>query len=192
MANPILKGKVCLRKRNSPYNQSLVADQLVLNGELATREWLRGMLSNVSQPFYPGDIGITRAVAQGICGVGIVNHYYVSRMLAGVNGINDKKLAKKVKVITPNPSHVNVSAGGIATPADAALLMQIGVEGIFVGSGIFKSGNPAKMADAIVQATTHYEDAELIAEISKNLGGAMKGDEVSKIDPSERLEKRGW
>ena len=87
---------------------------------------------------------------------------------------------------------VNFAAGGIATPADAALLMQIGVEGVFVGSGIFKSGNPAKMADAIVQATTHYEDAELIAEISKNLGGAMKGDEVSKIDPSERLEKRGW
>ena len=87
---------------------------------------------------------------------------------------------------------VNFAAGGIATPADAALLMQIGVEGIFVGSGIFKSGNPSKMADAIVQATTHYEDADLIAEISKNLGGAMKGDEVSKIDPSERLEKRGW
>ena len=87
---------------------------------------------------------------------------------------------------------VNFAAGGIATPADAALLMQIGVEGIFVGSGIFKSGNPSKMADAIVQATTHYEDADLIAEVSKNLGGAMKGDEVSKIDPSERLEKRGW
>ena len=87
---------------------------------------------------------------------------------------------------------VNFAAGGIATPADAALLLQIGVEGIFVGSGIFKSGNPSKMADAIVQATTHYEDAELIAEISKNLGGAMKGDEVSKLDPSERLEKRGW
>ncbi len=87
---------------------------------------------------------------------------------------------------------VNFAAGGIATPADAALLMQIGVEGVFVGSGIFKSGNPSKMADAIVQATTHYEDADLIAEISKNLGGAMKGDEVSKLDPSERLEKRGW
>ena len=87
---------------------------------------------------------------------------------------------------------VNFAAGGIATPADAALLMQIGVEGIFVGSGIFKSGNPSKMAEAIVQATTHYEDADLIAEVSKNLGGAMKGDEVSKLEPSERLEKRGW
>ena len=87
---------------------------------------------------------------------------------------------------------VNFAAGGIAPPADAALLMQIGVEGIFVGSGIFKSGNPSKMAEAIVQATTHYEDADLIAEVSKNLGGAMKGDEVSKLEPSERLEKRGW
>jgi|TARA_B110000438_G_scaffold56961_1_gene57015 pyridoxal 5'-phosphate synthase pdxS subunit len=87
---------------------------------------------------------------------------------------------------------VNFAAGGIATPADAALMMQIGVEGVFVGSGIFKSGNPAKMADAIVQATTHYEDADLIAKVSQNLGGAMKGDEVSKLDPSERLEKRGW
>ena len=83
-------------------------------------------------------------------------------------------------------------AGGIATPADASLVMQLGAQAVFVGSGIFKSGNPSKMADAIVQATTHYEDAELIAEISKNLGGAMKGDEVSKLDPSERLEKRGW
>ena len=87
---------------------------------------------------------------------------------------------------------VNFAAGGIATPADAALMMQIGVEGVFVGSGIFKSGNPAKMADAIVQATTHYEDADLIAKVTQNLGGAMKGDEVSKLDPSERLEKRGW
>jgi pyridoxal 5'-phosphate synthase pdxS subunit len=84
---------------------------------------------------------------------------------------------------------VNFAAGGIATPADAALMMQIGVEGVFVGSGIFKSGNPAKMADAIVQATTHYEDADLIAKVSQNLGGAMKGDEVSKLDPSERLKK---
>ena len=87
---------------------------------------------------------------------------------------------------------VNFAAGGIATPADAALMMQIGVEGVFVGSGIFKSGNPAKMADAIVQATTHYEDADLIAKVSQNLGGAMKSVEVSKLDPSERLEKRGW
>ncbi|WP_413293927.1 extracellular solute-binding protein [Prochlorococcus sp. MIT 0603] len=114
LADPSLKGLVCLRKRNSPYNQSLVANQIVLRGERKTRTWLNKMLSNVSQPYFPGDIGITRAVAQGKCGVGIVNHYYVARMLAGVNGSNDIRLAKKVRVITPNPAHVNVSAGGLA------------------------------------------------------------------------------
>ena len=114
LANPSLKGLVCLRKRNSPYNQSLVANQLVLRGEKKTKVWLNNMISNVSQPYFPGDIGITRAVAQGKCGIGIVNHYYVARMRAGVNGSKDKVLANKVQVITPNPAHVNVSAGGIA------------------------------------------------------------------------------
>ena len=114
LALPSLKGQVCLRKRNSPYNQSLVADQLVLRGEVATKKWLKGMIDNVSQPYFPGDIGLTRAVAQGGCGVAIVNHYYVARMLAGVNGGKDKNLAKKVKVIIPKPAHVNVSAGGLA------------------------------------------------------------------------------
>ncbi|WP_269623236.1 extracellular solute-binding protein [Prochlorococcus marinus] len=114
LADPSLAGLVCLRKRNSPYNQSLVANQLILKGEKQTKKWLKEMLSNVSQPYFPGDIGITRAVAQGNCGIGIVNHYYVARMLAGVNGVNDKGLARKVKVITPKPAHVNVSAGGLA------------------------------------------------------------------------------
>tara|TARA_B100000214_G_scaffold322470_1_gene258449 strand:+ start:331 stop:1356 length:1026 start_codon:yes stop_codon:yes gene_type:complete len=114
LAKPSLKGLVCVRKRSSPYNQSLVANQIVNKGEAKTKKWLEGMISNISQPFFPGDIGVIRAVAQGKCGVGIVNHYYVSRMLAGVNGTKDKRLAKKVKVLTPNPAHVNVSAGGIA------------------------------------------------------------------------------
>ncbi len=114
LADPSLKGLVCLRKRNSPYNQSLVANQFVLRGEKETKTWLNKMISNVSEPYFPGDIGITRAVAQGKCGVGIVNHYYVARMLAGVNGTKDKKLAQRVEVITPNPAHVNVSAGGLA------------------------------------------------------------------------------
>ncbi len=114
LADPSLMGLVCLRKRNSPYNQSLVANQYVLRGEKETNSWLNKMISNVSEPYFPGDIGITRAVAQGKCGIGIVNHYYVARMLAGVNGTKDKNLAKKVEVITPNPAHVNVSAGGLA------------------------------------------------------------------------------
>ncbi len=118
LANPSLDGLVCVRKRNSPYNQSLVANQLVNKGEAKTKEWLKGLISNIDQPFFPGDIGVIRAVAQGKCGVGIVNHYYVSRMLAGVNGSKDKRLAAKVKVLTPNPAHVNVSAGGIAKYAE--------------------------------------------------------------------------
>ena len=114
LADPSLKGKVCLRNRKSPYNQSLVANQIVNKGELETKAWLSGMMSNVSKPFFPGDISIVRAVSKKKCGVGIVNHYYVARMLAGVNGRRDALYAKKTSVITPNPAHVNISAGGIA------------------------------------------------------------------------------
>ena len=114
LADPSLKGKVCLRNRKSPYNQSLVANQIINKGESETKAWLSGMISNVSQPFFPGDIAIVRAVSKRKCGVGIVNHYYVARMLAGVNGRRDALYAKKTKVLTPNPAHVNISAGGVA------------------------------------------------------------------------------
>jgi len=114
LADPSLKGKVCLRNRKSPYNQSLVANQIINKGEEATKNWLNGMISNVSQPFFPGDISIVRAVSKRKCGVGIVNHYYVARMLAGVNGRRDALYAKKTTVLTPNPAHVNISAGGVA------------------------------------------------------------------------------
>ena len=114
LADPSLKGKVCLRNRKSPYNQSLVANQIVNKGEIETKSWLKGMIANVSQPFFPGDISIIRAVSKKKCGVGIVNHYYVARMLAGVNGRRDALYAKRASVITPNPAHVNISAGGIA------------------------------------------------------------------------------
>ena len=114
LADPSFKGKVCLRNRKSPYNQSLVANQLANKGEEATRNWLNGMIKNVSQPFFPGDIAIVRAVAKKKCGVGIVNHYYVARMLAGINGRRDALYAKRVNVLTPNPAHVNISAGAVA------------------------------------------------------------------------------
>ena len=114
LADPSLKGKVCLRNRKSPYNQSLVANQIVNKGEAATKSWLNGMISNVSKPFFPGDIAIVRAVAKKQCGVGIVNHYYVARMLAGVNGRRDTLYARRTNVLTPNPAHVNISAGGVA------------------------------------------------------------------------------
>jgi pyridoxal 5'-phosphate synthase pdxS subunit len=87
---------------------------------------------------------------------------------------------------------VNFAAGGIATPADAALMMQLGVDGVFVGSGIFKSSDPASRAKAIVTATTHYKDAKLIAEVSRGLGDAMSGLDVRSMKPEDRLATRGW
>ena len=87
---------------------------------------------------------------------------------------------------------VNFAAGGVATPADAALMMQLGAEGVFVGSGIFKSGDPAKRARAIVQAVTNYKDYALLAEISRDLGEAMVGIDISTIPPAERMQERGW
>lgn len=87
---------------------------------------------------------------------------------------------------------VNFAAGGVATPSDAALMMHLGADGVFVGSGIFKSDNPEKFARAIVEATTHYTDYELIARVSKGLGAAMTGIEISKIREADRMQERGW
>lgn len=87
---------------------------------------------------------------------------------------------------------VNFAAGGLATPADAALMMQLGVDGVFVGSGIFKSGDPARRAAAIVKATTHYMDAGILAEVSRNLGEPMVGRQISAIPEAELIAQRGW
>ncbi|MDA8346558.1 MAG: pyridoxal 5'-phosphate synthase lyase subunit PdxS [Thermaerobacter sp.] len=87
---------------------------------------------------------------------------------------------------------VNFSAGGIATPADAALMMQLGVDGIFVGSGIFKSQDPEARARAVVRATTHYQDPDVLAEVSTGIGEAMRGMEISRIAPEDRMQERGW
>jgi pyridoxal 5'-phosphate synthase pdxS subunit len=87
---------------------------------------------------------------------------------------------------------VNFAAGGIATPADAALMMQLGADGVFVGSGIFKSDDPKIRARAIVEATTHYDNPKMIAQVSEGLGEAMKGIEISQIAAAERMQDRGW
>jgi len=87
---------------------------------------------------------------------------------------------------------VNFAAGGVATPADAALMMELGADGVFVGSGIFKSENPEKFAKAIVEATTHYKDYKLLAEISKELGVPMKGIDIAQLSQNERMQERGW
>jgi pyridoxal 5'-phosphate synthase pdxS subunit len=87
---------------------------------------------------------------------------------------------------------INFAAGGIATPADAAMMMQLGSDGVFVGSGIFKSSDPEQRAKAIVEAVTNYDDPAVLAEVSKGLGDAMKGIEISTIKPEQRLQERGW
>ena len=87
---------------------------------------------------------------------------------------------------------VNFAAGGVATPADAALMMQLGMDGVFVGSGIFKSGDPEKRARAIVEAVSRFNDAEILAEVSKNLGEAMVGINISTLPDEERMADRGW
>ena len=98
-----------------------------------------------------------------------------------------KMVAEKGKLPVPN-----FAAGGVATPAEAALVMKLGAESVFVGSGIFKSGDPEKRARAIVSATTHYMDFDLIAQVSEGLGEAMVGIEIDKIPAEERMADRGW
>jgi len=100
-------------------------------------------------------------------------------------------LVKEVKELGRLPV-VNFAAGGVATPADAALMMQLGVDGVFVGSGIFKSGDPAKRAAAIVKAVTHYNDPLILAEVSRNLGEPMVGRNVSTMPEVEKIAGRGW
>ena len=101
------------------------------------------------------------------------------------------ELVSEVKKLGRLPV-VNFAAGGIATPADASLMMQLGCDGIFVGSGIFKSDNPAARAKAIVEATTHYQDFKLLAETSKGIGNAMRGIHVGTMKETERIAGRGW
>ena len=113
LANSSFKGKVCLRNRKSPYNQSLVSNQIAKKGVPQTEIWLKGLISNVSTPYFSGDSSLIRAVGEGKCGIGIVNHYYVARMLDGVKGSRDASTAKKIKIIIPDPAHVNITAGGV-------------------------------------------------------------------------------
>ena len=101
------------------------------------------------------------------------------------------ELVKETKELGRMPV-VNFAAGGIATPADAALMMQLGVDGVFVGSGIFKSGDPARRASAIVKSVTHFRDASILAEVSKNLGEPMVGRTVAQMPEAEKMAGRGW
>ncbi|MEB3264353.1 MAG: extracellular solute-binding protein [Synechococcus sp.] len=113
LAAPALKGQLCLRNNRSVYNQSLVADQWIQRGEAATRRWVEGMVANLGQPFFTSDIPLARAVARGECGAALVNSYYVARMLAGASGSADQEAAGRLKVVFPDPAHVNVSGAGV-------------------------------------------------------------------------------
>jgi iron(III) transport system substrate-binding protein len=118
LANPALRGKLCLRDSKSVYNQSLVADQQKLRGEAVTRNWIQGMMANVKPPFFTSDTPLARAVGRGECGVGLVNTYYVARMLDGEGGASDQALARKLRVVFPRPVHVNISGAGVTASSD--------------------------------------------------------------------------
>ena len=112
LSRPELKGKLCLRNRASVYNQSLTADELVRRGKPATQQWLQGMLANTKRPFFTSDTPMLRAVGQGECGAAVANQYYLARMLQDKNS-TERSTAAKLKVVWPNPTHVNISAGGV-------------------------------------------------------------------------------
>ena len=113
LTRPELRGRLCLRNGRSVYNQSLVADQLILRGEAETRRWLNGLIANLKPPFFSSDTTLARAVARGECGVGVVNSYYLARLLSGDGGAEDKALMQGVKVVVPDPAHINVSGAGV-------------------------------------------------------------------------------
>lgn len=116
LARPELRGKLCLRNRASVYSQSLVADELVRRGAPATRKWVEGVVANRKGSFHTSDTTMVRAVGQGQCGATIANQYYLARMLRGDNAA-DRDAAKKVRVVWPDPTHVNVTAGGVTRAA---------------------------------------------------------------------------
>jgi iron(III) transport system substrate-binding protein len=116
LARPELKGKLCLRNRASVYNQSLTADELIRRGKPATQQWLKGMVANVKQPFFTSDTPMIRALGQGNCGAALANQYYLARLLQDSNS-SDRATARKVKVVWPNPTHINISAGGVTRTA---------------------------------------------------------------------------
>jgi iron(III) transport system substrate-binding protein len=113
LAQPALKGRLCLRNRRSVYNQSLVAFVLDRQGEAATAAWIRGMVANLAQPVFSSDTPMIRAVAQGRCGVALANSYYLGRLQAGDSGETDRSLSTKVKVVWPDPVHVNITGAGV-------------------------------------------------------------------------------
>lgn len=189
LANPALKGKLCLRNSKSVYNQSLVADQLIQRGNAATRDWVKGMVANTSQPFFTSDTPLARAVAKGDCGVGVVNTYYVARMLSGDNGAEDKTLASGLKVVFPDPAHVNISGAGVtryaSNPAGALRLLEF-LASPTGGKGYAEANNEYPL--------TGYGDNALLKDF-----GTFRADDVSaeqmgakNKEAVELMQANGW
>ncbi|SBO41813.1 extracellular solute-binding protein [Cyanobium sp. NIES-981] len=189
LANPALQGKLCLRNSKSVYNQSLVADQLIQRGNDATRAWVKGMVANTSQPFFTSDTPLARAVAKGDCGVGVVNTYYVARMLSGDNGAEDKTLAGKLKVVFPDPAHVNISGAGVtrhaSNPEGARRLLEF-LASPTGGKGYAEANNEYPL--------TGYGDNALLKGF-----GTFRADDVSaeqmgakNKEAVELMQANGW
>lgn len=178
LADPSLKGQLCLRNRRSVYNQSLVAFMLNEQGEAATKAWIKGMVANLAQPVFSSDTPMIRAVAQGQCGVALANSYYLGRMQAGDKGDADRKLSQKVTVSWPDPVHVNITGGGVTrasrNPSAARRFLE------FLSSNQAQSGYAAANHeyplegfgdDPVVKAWGPFNQAKVSAERLGELNG---------------------
>ena len=171
LADPSLKGKLCLRNRRSVYNQSLVAFMLDEQGQGATEDWIKGMVNNLAEPVFSSDTPMIRAVAQGQCAVALANSYYLGRMQAGDKGEADQNLAGKVTVRWPDPVHVNITGGGVTrasrNPEAAQRLLE------FLSSDQAQGGYAAANheyplmgigEDPVLQAWGPFQQAKVSAE----------------------------
>ena len=171
LADPSLKGKLCLRNRRSVYNQSLVAFMLDEQGQAAMEDWIKGMVNNLAEPFFSSDTPMIRAVAQGQCAVALANSYYLGRMQAGDKGEADQTLAGKVTVRWPDPVHVNITGGGVTrasrNPEAAQRLLE------FLSSDQAQGGYAAANheyplkgigEDPVLQAWGPFQQAKVSAE----------------------------
>ena len=189
LANPALKGKLCLRDRKSVYNQSLVASQILIRGDAQASRWVKGMTSNVSQPYFSSDIPLIRALGSGQCGVGLVNTYYLARLLNGESGPADRALALKLQVVFPKPAHVNISGAGITRYAknpQAAMKLIEFLASPVGGKGYAEANHEYPLKgygdDAILKGMGRFQADGLSAE---QLGSRNR-------DAVKLMEANGW
>ena len=189
LANPQLKGKLCLRDRKSVYNQSLVADQLILRGTGLTTKWVQGMAENVTQPYFSSDTPLIRAIGKGQCGVGLVNTYYVARMLNGESGAADRALASQLKVIFPKPAHVNITGAGVTRYAknpEAALKLIEFLASPTGGRGYAEANNEYPLKG--------YGDNATLKRFGPFKGDGVSAQQLGAKNPAaiKLMEASGW